>query len=309
MKNHEVYLYGMVTKTNGFLLRGDFPKADHYCEVKERYTLPGGETGTAAIVLASLGCNVKVDGNHLGKYTKELTHDFYEKIGVDVSALHYNPDYDGMDEFVMVDNATRTNFSTFASFHADYWERGIVRWNTPVEADIRTAKVAGIDAFFGKESNIAAEYCHKNNIPYVTIDEKPDNAVVKHASIVVVSGEYIRDHISEYHTPNEKDGKIRLLKKFAEHTNALVIFTGGGGTTYYSRGGDVKEFHAYKVDVVSTLGAGDTFKAGCIYSLLQGYDDDKTVRFASALAAVACTKFPLGLNPPKLAEVQRLMES
>ena len=29
MKPHEIYLYGMVTKTNGFLLRGDFPKADH----------------------------------------------------------------------------------------------------------------------------------------------------------------------------------------------------------------------------------------------------------------------------------------
>ena len=307
--NYEIYLYGMITKTNGFLLQGDFPKADHYSEVKERYTLPGGETGTAAIVLANLGCKVKIVGNHLGKYTRDLTHDFYNKIGVDVSALHYSPDYDGMEEFVIVDRTTRTNFSTFAAFHADYWERGICRWNTPNEADIRTAKVAGLDAFFGKESNLAAEYCHKNNIPYVTIDERPDNEVVKNASIVAVSSEYIRDHISDFHTPeNDKDGKIRLLKKFAEHTNALVILTGGGGTTYYARGGEIREFEAFKVAVVSTLGAGDTFKAGCVYSLLQGYDDDTTVRFASALAAVACTKFPLGLNPPELKEVEELMK-
>ncbi|MCL2077332.1 MAG: carbohydrate kinase family protein [Oscillospiraceae bacterium] len=308
MKNYEIYLYGMVTKTNGFLLQGDFPKADHYCEVKERYMLPGGETGTAAIVLASLGCTVKVDGNYLGKYTRDLTHDFYGKIGVDVSSLHYDPDYDGMDEFVMVDSTTRTNFSTFASFHADYWEKGIVRWNTPDETDICAAKVAGLDAFFGKESNLAAEYCRKNNIPYVTIDERPDNDVIKNASIVAVSSEYIRDHISEYHTPeNEKDGKAKLLQKYAEYTNALVIITGGGGTTYYGRGGEVKEFSAYKVNVVSTLGAGDTFKAGCVYSLLKGYDDDKVVQFAAALAAVACTKFPLGLNPPELEEVENLI--
>jgi sugar/nucleoside kinase (ribokinase family) len=304
MTDANIYLYGMITKTNGFLLRGDFPEADHYCEVKERYTLPGGETGTAAIVLASLGCNVKLDGNHLGKYTKDLTHEFYKKIGVDVSALHYDPDYDGMDEFVMVDSTTRTNFSTFASYFEDYWQRGIIRWNTPDEADIRNAKAAGIDPFFDKQSLHAAMLCKKNNIPYVTIDERPDNEVVKHASIVAVSGEYIRDHIQGY---SEKDGKIRLLKKFAEHTDALIILTGGGGTTYYGRGGEVKELNAFKVDVVSTLGAGDSFKAGCVYALMQGYDDDKTVRFASAVAAVACTKFPIGLNPPTMSEVERLL--
>jgi len=298
----------MVTKTNGFLLRGDFPKADHYCEVKSRYTLPGGETGTAAIILASLGCNVKLDGNHLGKYTKDLTHEFYNKIGVDVSALHYNPDYDGMDEFVMVDSTTRTNFSTFATYFEDYYQRGIVRWNTPNAEHIRGAKVAGIDPFFDKQAIQAAQICKDLNIPYVTIDERPSNEVVKNASIVAVSTEYIRDHISDYHTPdNEKEGKVKLLQEFAKHTDALVILTGGGGTTYYSRGGDVKEFNAYKVDVVSTLGAGDSFKAGCIYSLLHGYDDDKTVQFAAAVAAVACTKFPIGLNPPTMSEVEKLL--
>ena len=306
-----IYLYGMVTKTNGFLLRGDFPQADHYCEVKERYTLPGGETGTAAIILASLcngSCEIKVDGNYLGKYTKDLTHEFYNKIGVDVSALHYDPDYDGMDEFVMVDSSTRTNFSTFAAFYEDYYGKNIIRWNTPNETDICNAKVAGIDPFFDKQAILAAEICNKNNIPYVTIDERPYNEVVKHASIVAVSSEYIRDHISDYHTPdNEKEGKVKLLKKFAEHTNALVILTGGGGTTYYGRGGEVKEWDAYKVDVVSTLGAGDSFKAGCIYALMQGYDDYKTVRFAAAVAAVACTKFPIGLNPPTLSEVDELL--
>ncbi|MCL2109709.1 MAG: carbohydrate kinase family protein [Oscillospiraceae bacterium] len=308
MNNHDIYLYGMVTKTNGFLLQGDFPKSDNYCEFNERYTLPGGETGTAAIVLAALGCKVKLDGNHLGRYTKDLTADFYGKIGVDTSSLHYDPDYDGMEEFVMVDSATRTNFSTFAAFHADYWQRGIVRWNTPAEADIRGAKAAGIDAFFGRESVLAAEHCRRNNVHYVTIDEQPDNAVVKHAHTVAVSSEYIRDHIAEFYTPDdEKVGKTRLLKKYAEYTNALIILTGGGGTTYYGRGGEVKELNAYKVNVKSTLGAGDTFKAGCIYALLQGWGDDETVRFASALAAVACTKFPLGLNPPRLDEVEGLM--
>ena len=59
----------------------------------------------------------------------------------------------------------------------------------------------------------------------------------------------------------------------------------------------------------STLGAGDTFKAGCVYGLLRGMDDDALVRFASACSAIAISRFPLPLNPPRLDEVQRLLQS
>ncbi len=207
MKNHEIYLYGMITQTNGFLLRYDFPKADHYCDFKERYTLPGGETGTAAIVLASLGRKVKIDGNHLGKYTKDLTLDFYGNIGVDVSALSCDFNYDGIEEFIMVDGSTRTNFSSFVAFYEDYWEKGLTHWNAPDEADIRNAKVAGIDPFFDKQSVFAAEYCQRNAIPYVTIDEKPESEMIKHASIVAISSEYINDHFPEYDTSDGRNGK------------------------------------------------------------------------------------------------------
>jgi len=306
MKNHDIYLYGVITQTNGFLLKYDFPKADSTCEIKEQYTLPGGETGMAAIVLNAFGCKVKIDGNHLGTRTKDMLIDFYGKTDIDISALHYAPDHEGLEDYVMIGGSTRTVFSTFALYY-DLWERGILRWNNPTEADISNAKVAAIDPWYDKQSAMAAEYCHKNSIPYVTIDEKPENEIAKHASIIAVSAAYIRDHMPE--CSPDKEGKTALLKKYAEHTDALVIITDGGGTIYYGRGGDVKEFNAYKVDVVSTLCAGDVFKAGCVYSLLHGYDDDKTVRFASALAAVACTKFPLALNPPKLDEVVRLMEA
>ena len=61
------------------------------------------------------------------------------------------------------------------------------------------------------------------------------------------------------------------------------------------------------MQVVSTLGAGDTFKAGCVYGLLKGMKDDELVRFASACSAVAISRFPLPLNPPKLEEIEKLL--
>ncbi|MCL2281731.1 MAG: carbohydrate kinase family protein [Fibromonadales bacterium] len=304
MKEFDVYLYGMILRTNSFLLNKKFPNPDTYNEIKEKYHLPGGETGTAATVLASLGCKIKMDGNHIGCNIAETIKAFYGNIDVDISSLTFAPNYDGLEDYIIIDKDTRTAFGQFAAYYQDYYERNIIRWNSPLEDDIKKTKVAGIDPFFDKQALLAAQYCNKHNIPFVTIDERPDKEICRLASIIAVSSEYIRDSMPDYYSD---EGKIRLLQEYAKNTNALVIFTGGGGTIVYGRDGEAKKFSAYKVDTVSTLGAGDTFKAGCIYGLLQSYDDDKIVKFASACAAVACTKFPLPLNPPKLEEVLQLL--
>ena len=64
----------------------------------------------------------------------------------------------------------------------------------------------------------------------------------------------------------------------------------------------------FSVTVRSTLGAGDTFKAGCVYGLLHGMQDTELVRFAAACSAIAISRFPLPLNPPTLAEVKKLTD-
>ncbi|MCC7355598.1 MAG: sugar kinase [Anaerolineae bacterium] len=51
----------------------------------------------------------------------------------------------------------------------------------------------------------------------------------------------------------------------------------------------------FPVDVVDPSGAGDAFDAGYIYGLLQGWGLRRTLEFASAIGASACTK--LGCTP------------
>lgn len=57
--SYDMYLYGMILRTNSFLLEGDYPEADTYAEIRKKYSLPGGETGTCATVLLGLGRSVK----------------------------------------------------------------------------------------------------------------------------------------------------------------------------------------------------------------------------------------------------------
>ncbi len=295
-----VYLYGMVLSTNSFLLKGDFPQAESYNELRQRFRLPGGETGTAATVLSSLGVSVKMDGTHLGYNVYPIIEDFYKDKNVDISSMFFDKDYIGLEDFVIIDKTTRTVFGTFQEFYSS----GRKQWSKPKESDIANVKVAAVDPYFGDESLDAAKLCVKHNIPFVTIDCNPDTYFHQHAAINIISGEHIRNAFPEGTTREE------LFPKYAQESDGLTIITNGGKPFYYGRkNSPMKTFTPFKVDVTSTLGAGDTFKAACTYALLKGMNDDDTVAFASACSAIAITRFPLPLNPPKLDEVEKLVNS
>ena len=85
MKN-EVYLHGQILGTHSFLLRGEFPQPDSYSEINERYFLPGGETGTAATVLSSLGVQVKMDGTCAEVFSR---YEELVQLGLDVPQITY----------------------------------------------------------------------------------------------------------------------------------------------------------------------------------------------------------------------------
>ena len=99
-----------------------------------------------------------------------------------------------------------------------------------------------------------------------------------------------------------------IMEKMQQATDGLTIITQGGGEMLYARKGEeIHRMKPFNVTVRSTLGAGDTFKAGCVYGLLHGMKDEELVRFASACSAVAISQFPLPLNPPRIEEVQALI--
>lgn len=293
----EVYLFGMILASNSFLLKGGFLKPDEYSEICERYRLPGGETGTCATVLASFGVNVRMDGNHIGYEVEPVLREFYKDKSVSLDSLYIDEDYKGLEDYIIIADNIRSPMGSFV----EYYTSGRKQWNTPKKEDIVGCQVAAIDPYFEEASEAAARYCVLHKKPYVTIDCRYDSYLHKNAAISVISGEGIS---------NQYPGKTRedMLPLYLENSNGLTIITNGSKRFYYGRKGqDIKGFDPFKVEVVSTLGAGDTFKAGCIYGLLKGMKDDELVRFASACSAVAISRFPLPLNPPKLEEIKNLL--
>lgn len=295
----EVYLFGQVLGTHSFLLRDGFPRPDEYAEIGEQYFLPGGETGTAATVLASLGLPVRMDGTWIGKEVAPMLKAFYADKPVDLSPLRFTQDDPGVMDYVIIAGAARSPMGRFQALFSS----GRRWWSVPREEDLAGCRAAAIDPYFREESLLAAENCRRRGIPYVTIDCPHDSPLHRRAAVNVVSGECMDQHYAGK-TPEEVMG---LMQGEAE---GLTILTQGGGDMLYGRRGErIRRMKPFPVPVKSTLGAGDTFKAGCVYGLLHGLPDGELVRFAAACAAVAITRFPLPLHPPELEEVRELMRT
>jgi Sugar kinases, ribokinase family len=297
-KDLDVYLYGMTVLSTIHLLAGPYPASDSYQEIKETYILPGGETGNSAIILAKLGCKVKMDGPFLGEETQTEILDFFSRVNIDCSGLHFDPTFPGVQDLVLVDKSSRTVFGKFGQYFSEP-----KRWSDPDKSAIRAAKIVSLDPFFTEESTWVAKYCRTFGKNYVTIDCPPESEIHKNASATIISNEFIQNKF-----PKTDIGD--LMTAYTANSSGLVIFTFGSREILYARSGEAtKKVIPFKVDVKSTLGAGDTFRAGVVYGILNEMDDQKIVKFAAATAASVCARFPMATNPPGLTEIMNIMEN
>lgn len=96
---------------------------------------------------------------------------------------------------------------------------------------------------------------------------------------------------------------------------AVVITQGGDGLTVFTRDGAVHSVPGEKVDVVDTIGAGDTVNAALLHSLstqdalsaaaLEGLGATgwaRLLRFAARAAAITCSR--AGAEPPYASELE-----
>ncbi len=290
-----IYLYGQVMATESFLLDGEYPEADGYASIAQRHFHVGGETGTAAAILANLGEQVKIGGTHIGVRNRDLIRNYFTGKHVDISELKES-DFEGAVDYMIIAGDTRTGFGEWPKYYArkDRW------YELADEESIKICSVAGLDPFWEEEG---PALCKKYGKKYVTIDSTYDSIFTKNCEVIAISHEFL-DH-TYAGIPYEE-----LMKKYTSNTEGLVIFTMGGKPLLYARGDqEIKYFTPYKVKIQSTLGAGDSFKAGAVYALSKHYSDDDIVKTASAVAAAACMHWPIAEYPPTLELVNQILNS
>ncbi|MEK6591273.1 MAG: PfkB family carbohydrate kinase, partial [Nitrospinota bacterium] len=160
-----------------------------------------------------------------------------------------------------------------------------------------------IDGLMKDVSLYAAERAKKLNIPIMLDAGRIRPGMLELARLsdyVVASEEFARDLGCKF------DQAALLKEKRRLGASVLTITLGEKGSVTVMND-EVIHIPSFKVEVVDTTGAGDAFHSGYIYGLLKGWGLKDVITFASALAAIKCTKIGGRAGIPGLSEVREFL--
>jgi ribokinase len=115
-----------------------------------------------------------------------------------------------------------------------------------------------------------------------------------------------------YITPNEHEQETLLIstewtdQERKQIIEKCIVTRGSKGVSILK--GEELQIPSFKVNVVDTTGAGDSFNGALAYSLSEGYELEKACRFSNAVAALSVTKFGAQGGMPSKQEVEAFLQ-
>ena len=97
------------------------------------------------------------------------------------------------------------------------------------------------------------------------------------------------------------------LRSLANNARSWLAVTVGEGGVYFLEDGAVAHEPAFPVEAVDTLGAGDAWHGAFALGVAEGMGERAAVRFASAVAAIKCTRFGGRAGIPARGDVDRFL--
>ncbi len=98
------------------------------------------------------------------------------------------------------------------------------------------------------------------------------------------------------------------MATYTDRCRGLIVLTRGAEPVLVARRDEhVRTYPPFAVDARDTTGAGDSFRAGFIYGMLQGSDETHTLETASAVAAMVCQRVPGVLQSPTAGQLERFL--
>jgi sulfofructose kinase len=240
----------------------------------------GGIAANAAVAIArqggKAGLITRLGDDSLGRtILEELTRE-----GVDVSGAKCFPGLRSPLSCILVDR----NGERMVVSYSDNAISETTEW-------LPTALPAGYDCVLGDTrweagSKHLFKLAKEKSIPAVLDgDRKPrDPDIINHCTHAAISMQAAKDMTGLA----DPAAAVEALRK--DHACWLAVTNGAEGV-YWTDGGSIRHTPAFKVDVIDTLGAGDTWHGAFALGLAEGMNEAKAVRYASAVAAIKCTRF------------------
>ena len=267
------------------------PAAGELLRIDDFLLTTGGCAANAGVDLAKLGAKVTV----VGKVGNDVYADFIRKDldgkGVDVSGIRVSKSMPTSRTVILPvvgeDRRYIHAVGANADLRADDISLGLV-------ARSRVLYVGGYLLFPGVDQASLVELFHfarQRGVKTVldVAGVQPEHGLPLLTDLLPLTDAFL---------PNQDEA--RLLTGEADPARQAQLFLDcGAGTVVVTMGGDGAiaktrnqslRAAAYAVDVVDPSGGGDAFDAGFITGMLAGWDLRRSIEFASAIGASACTQ-------------------
>lgn len=275
--------------------RADSPTAK--LRISSHRVMLGGQTATVSAACAGLGLKTAYIGTAGDDDNGRLIVGELGQRGVDISRV-----------------ITRECANRFAVITVDetsgervvLWDRDDRLNLSRSELDapaIQSARLVHVDDEDQEAAIATAEIARAADVPVTSDIERLTDRTAALISAVTIP--IFAQHLLPAIT-SETDVERALRQMRQPHHRMLCVTLGAGGAAMLV-GHDFVQAPAFTVTAVDTTAAGDVFRAGFIYGLLNQHAPHELLRFANAAAALACTRSGAIASVPSLEEIWRLM--
>ena len=243
----------------------------------------GGEVATALVALAKLGSSVafvgKIGDDPAGSYIAEELR----RYGVDTGHLLVESNAQCLTSIVLIDQQSGERTILAGSSTVS----DMLPEEVPAEL-IENAKCVHLDGTHLQSALSVADRARWTEVPVVLdADVLPFDAEIQHLierTDVLIASERFAERFTK-----TNDLRRSLEPLCGQGPSTVVVTLGERGSVALVNG---QQFScdAFDVHVIDTTGAGDVFHGAFIHGMLSGWELEKIMEFASAVAAISCTQ-------------------
>jgi sugar/nucleoside kinase (ribokinase family) len=260
----------------------------------------GGNALNAAIGIVRLGGRASICGP-MGDARETSSRYIFEKLaheGIETKHIIHMPGLVTPISNIMIDPSGERTIVTFRD--PELWKVRLPRADTLLE-----------DCHAILTESRCAEFCtdlcaeaRRRGIP-VIVDA--DRAMSLREGLLTVSSHLVFSSEPLQETADVADDGA-ALKKISRLTSSFLAGTRGAqGTIWLDENGNLQQTPAFPVHTVDTLGAGDVFHGAFTLAITEKQGLRDALRFASAAAALKCTRFGGAFAAPQRTEVEELL--
>jgi sugar/nucleoside kinase (ribokinase family) len=281
-------------RVQGLPARGSKENASHFDEIC------GGNALNGAIGITRLGGRASICGP-MGDARETTSRYIFEKMaheGIDTKHLVHMPGLVTPISNIMIDPSGERTIVTFRD--PELWKVHLPAADTLLEDCDAILTESRCAAFC---TDLCAEATRRGIPVIVDVDRAMSlrEGLLSASSHLVFSSEPLQETAGV-----TDDGEA--LKKIAKLTPSFLAGTRGAqGTIWLDEHQNLQQTPAFPVHTVDTLGAGDVFHGAFALAITEKQDLRAALRFASAAAALKCTRFGGAFAAPQRAEVEALL--